>query len=292
MKFSCPHALAATVAVLVLYAIASFAIRNRWDHKVLISPLRLLATQNGRASLAGAQVFFFTLIVLWLTIYWVFREGQLVPVDNSVLLLLGVATIGSGLGKVTDSTRFRVTAENWAWAKKKGWIKKDFTQASADYTPRIGDLLTTNQNFDITRFQSVGFSLVVGIALLYNGATAADASAFSKFTIDDAYLVLIGVSQGGYVGGKYIGGNLFQELNEKLKAVRSLEVAFATAVVRSEEWKNSDAENRTVAFARDCAPKEYIAYMAAAEETGEVVSEMTGNVIDVSRNQPTLPAGL
>ena len=149
-----------------------------------MNPLKIVAAPNGKASLSSAQLFFFTLIVLWLAVYWVLQKGQLVSINESILGLLGIAIVGTGVGKITDATRFRVTAENWAWAKKKNWIKKDFTQASVERTPRFSDLLTTDQGFDIGRFQAVGFSLTVGIALLYNGATAASAEAFSTLTID------------------------------------------------------------------------------------------------------------
>ena len=293
MVFSIPHAIAATVLVFVLYVIASFAVKHRWEHKILVNPLKLLADTSGRASLSSTQVFFFTLIVAWLAIYWVVQEGKLVPINNSVLGLLGIAILGTGVGKITDATRFRLTAENWAWAKKKNWIKKDFTRASPERVPKFSDLLTSDQGFDIARFQAVAFSLVVGVALLFNGATAANPEAFSKFTIDGAYLALIGISQGAYVGGKYVGGNLFRELNTKLDKVRSLERSFATAVVNSAAWKGKGAQDRTMELAREtCAPSEHTAYMSDATEAAEIVGNMTGNVIGPGDIQPALPAAV
>ena len=157
--FNVPDGVAATVLILFLYGLASFAVRDRWRHKVVISPLKVIADGSGRASLSSAQVFFFTLIVLWLAIYWLLREGTLISLDNSVLGLLGIAVVGSGVGKITDSARFQASAENWAWAKRKNWIKKDFTKASTERVPKISDLLTSDKYFDITRFQAVGFFL-------------------------------------------------------------------------------------------------------------------------------------
>ena len=288
--FSILHAIVATVLILVLYGLSSFAVRTRWEHKFLLNPLKIIADVGGRASLSSAQVFFFTLIVLWLAIYWVVQEGKLISIDNSVLGLLGIAIVGSGVGKITDSTRFRATGENWAWARKKNWVKKDFTKASVERTPKIGDLLASDQGFDIARFQAVGFSLVVGIALLYKGATAADADAFSKFTIDETYLALIGISQGAYVGGKYVGSNLFRELNTTLDKVRSLEVSFISAVANSAEWKGMAAQDRSINLACEtCAPNEYIAYMSSATGAAEIVGHMTGNPIGTASIQPDLP---
>ena len=288
--FSVHHAIVATVLILALYVLASFAVKHRWDHKIVVNPLKVIADGSGRASLSSAQVFFFTLIVLWLGMYWVVQEGSLISIDNSVLALLGIAIVGSGVGKITDSTRFQTSAENVAWAKRKKWIKNDFTKAGAGRTPRVSDLLTSDQNFDIARFQAVGFSLVVGIALLYKGATVADAETFSKFTIDEAYLGLIGMSQGAYIGGKYVGSNLFRELNTKLDKVRSREVAFISAVANSEKWKIAAPQERTMKLACEtCAPNEYIEYLCAATEAAEIVSHMTGNLVDDARIQPMLP---
>ena len=284
------HAIIATILILVLYGLAGFAVKNRWKHKIVVNPLKVIADGSGRASLSSAQVFFFTLIVLWLAIYWVVQEGNLISIDNSVLELLGIAVVGSTVGKITDSTRFQASAENWAWAKRKNWIKKDFTKSSLERIPKIGDLVVSEQRFDITRFQAVGFSVVVGLAILYNGATAADAGEFSKFTIGDAYLALIGISQGAYIGGKYVGSDLFRQLNTKLDKVRSLEVAFFSKVANSDIWKARARQDRDLIFASEtCAPQEYIEYMSAATEASEIVAHMTGSAIDDDRVRPDLP---
>ena len=288
--FSIPHAFAATAIVIFLYVLAGYAVRHLWQHKVPFSPLKIISDISGRASLSSTQVFFFTLIVVWLVSYWALQEGRLVSIHNSVLGLLGIAILGTGAGKAADAARFRVTVENWAWAKKKGWIKNDFTQVSSEHVPKFSDLLTTDQGFDIARFQAVAFSLVVGISLLYSGATAATSAAFSAFEIDGVYLGIIGISQGAYVGGKYVGANLFAELNTKLDKVRSLELAFTTAVIKSDVWHKTDKSDRNMNVAREqCAREEYTAYMSAATEAGEIVGSMTGNVVDAARIQPELP---
>ena len=288
--FSLPDELAATVVVIIFYLFMGYAVSHRWQQKIVINPLKIIANNSGRASLSSTQVFFFTMIVLWLVIYWFVKEGKLIPINDTILWLLGIAIVGSGTGKAADSTRSRVSAENWTWAKRKGWIKNDFTRISSEYVPKISDLITSDQGFDIARFQAVAFSLVVGISLLYNGAIAECATAFSKIEIDGAYLSIIGISQGTYIGGKYVGANLFAELNKKLDKVRPLELAFTTAVINSEIWRNADNEARDIKLAcEQCAPSEYIAYISATTEAAEIVGSMTGNVIDAARIQPELP---
>lgn len=284
-------ALSTTAIMLFLYLIAGFAIKDRWEQKIIINPLKIIASSSsGKASLSSAQVFFFTLIVLWLVLYWIFQEEKLVTINDSVLKLLGIAIVGSGLGRVSDTTRFRATAENWAWAKKKKWIKKNFTRSSPKRTPRFGDLLTTDHGFDIARFQAVGFTLLVGIAMFYSGCTAQDATGFSNFSIDDKYLILIGISQGAYVGGKFVGSDLFKELNNILKEARALEVTFMKAVANSSQWKNAHAANKNLSLASTaCAPGEYIEYMRTTEEACVIVESMTGNSIDSAHIEPALP---
>ena len=285
-----PDELIATVLVIIFYLFAGYAVRHRWQGKVPINPLKIIANNNGRASLSTAQVLFFTFIVLWLAIYWVVKTGNLISINNSVLQLLGIAVVGSGVGKASDRYRFRVSVENWAWAKKKKWIINDFTRVSSKHVPKFSDLITSDQGFDIARFQAVGFSLVVGISLLYSGATAKDSTALLNYEISNTYLGIIGLSQVTYVGSKYVGAHLFAELNNILDKVRTLELAFTTKVLKSDVWFEASNQDRIMNLAREqCAPDEYLAYISAATEASEIVGNMTGNIVGDNEIQPDLP---
>ena len=281
---------AATTIVALLYLFVGYAIRRRWSPKrIVLNPLKIVAGTNRKVSLSSAQTFFFTLIVLWLVIFWAWKEqGILVPLNASILALLGIAVVGAGTGKASDTTRSRPTPENLTWAVKKGWIKQDFTQTKSDHKPILADLITTNGGFDIARFQAVGFSLAVGIALLYNGITAENAEAFSKFTISETYLALIGISQGAYVGGKFVGENHFKGLNASLEKVRKLEMEFMVAVANSTDWKDATQTDRNITLARNCAPEPHIKYMTTAREAAGLVARMTGNQIDDTRLEADL----
>ena len=135
------------------------------------------------------------------------------------------------------------------------------------------------------------FSLVIGLSLLINGATVDNADAFSKFEIDPNYLTLIGISQGVYVGGKAIGGNVFGELNVKLDKVRELELAFVTAVANSAAWTGAGEAERVLKLAREkAAPTEYAAYRSAANEASELTGYVTGVPIEPQKIEPSLPA--
>ena len=275
-------AISASVLVLILYIFAGVSVKRFWDYKFALNPLKIVAGVSRRASLSNTQVFFFTLIVAWLALFWAAKTGKLIPIHETVLGLLGITVVGSGASKAAAVSRFRVTGENWAWSKKKKWIKQSFNKSKIDQTPKLSDLLTSDQGFEIAKFQAVVFSLVIGISLLYNGATADKAADFSNFKIEDVYLGLIGLSQGVYVSGKVIGSNLFAELNKKLDLVRKLETEFTAAVANSEAWKESnesDGDKRLKLASEQCAPTEYATYMSAAGEAAEMVGHLTSNPV-------------
>lgn len=287
MPFSILSAIIATALAAIFYLFAATAAKLRWGHKLAINPLKITAEPTGRASLSKTQVFFFTLIVLWISIYWVIQEGKLVPINDSILWLLGVAAGGAGLGRAANTVRSRVTGENWAWAKKKRWIKNDFTRTSSEYVPKFSDLVTSDQGFEVARFQAVAFSVVVGISLLYKGVVAAES--FESSSIDNSYLMLIGLSQGIYLGGKFVGSNPISELNASLDKVRKLELAFTTAVAKSATWNNAAVQNRDMKLARESVPDGYTAYMSSATVAAEIVGSLTGNDVDAACILPELP---
>ncbi len=283
-------AILATASVLFLYIVAGFGIRSRWGGTWFVQPLKITAHISGRGSLSRTQVFFFTLIFIWISIFWLLKSGKLLSIDDTVVALLGIAVAGAGLGRVADTTRFRVSGENWAWAVEKGWIVRTFSKGAVGAEPRLQDLFTSDQGFEVGRFQAVAFSLVVGIALLYNGATAESLDKLSKYSIDGAYLTLIGISQGVYVGGKLTGGNLIGDLNRKLDDIRSLELTFNKMVATSGDWLQIPPEERSIQIARErIASEEYRDYMAAATAAAVMVHELIGVEVQADRVEPRLP---
>lgn len=281
------YAIASSVLVAILYLFAANAVKSRWKHKFVINPLKITAESTGRASLSKAQVLFFTLIVLWISIYWVMKTGELTPINTSILSLLGVAVAGSGVGRVAKNVRSRVTGENWAWAKKKGWIKNDFSRTSSEHVPKVSDLITSDGRFQIARFQAVAFSLVVGFSLLYAGVT--EATSLATVSIDDSYLILIGLSQGVYVGGKFVGADPIAELNTLLDKLRKLELNFTKAVAKVDGWDSDVERSRLMQVVSEIATDEYAAYMSEAMLAAVLVESLTGNNIEEASIQPGLP---
>ena len=239
---------------------------------------------------------FFTVIVLWLSIYWGAKVRGLVELNGELGILLGIAGIGTFVGKATDSRRLMLSEVNFSWIRNKKWIKKDLHKGKYEKRrPKLSDLITTDGNFDIARFQAVGFTLVIGVALLIEGidANVEDVGAFS-FSIGETYLTLIGVSQGLYVGGKFSQKDELKQLDQKLDQVREKEQIFKTAVSESSNWQEKSSSlqtdrNQLFKLACRCAPKQFSEFLSVAEEASSLVSGLSGRSIDESRIRPSLP---
>jgi hypothetical protein len=96
---------------------------------------------------------------------------------------------------------------------KLGWLTEH--GLACDQTARWRDIVTSDGEFDVYRFQNVVFSLVVVGALL--GAGFSD---LSTFAIPLNLLGILGLSQIVYVGGKLATPPSFDELNKAATDLR------------------------------------------------------------------------
>ncbi len=190
------------------------------------SPLWLAVDGSGRASLSNLQIIFFSVIVLYLVAYILLRTGILASLSDTVLLLLGIAGVGSVGGKLATVNTQRLSFDNWAWAKQKGW-----TTSTGDHVnnPQWSDFFTTKDDFDPYKFQMLSFSFVVGIALLMTGLTG-----LANFAIPTALLGVIGLSQATYIGGKITTPARFGDLDSKLTELRKAQEDFLTST--ADKW--------------------------------------------------------
>jgi hypothetical protein len=182
-----------------------------------LDPVFLSAGPDGKGSLSKLQILFFSFIVIALLAYVLLRVGRLSDVSYTVLALIGIAGVGSAAAKATDTARRRIDFDNWAWFVKKGWLTTH--GLACCQTARWRDIVTSDGEFDVYRFQNVVFSLVVGGALL--GAGLSD---LSTFEIPLNLLGILGLSQVVYIGGKLATPPSFKELNDVTKALRDKEV--------------------------------------------------------------------
>ena len=292
----CSSEFLATIPVAIAYLLIGAACGRHWEGmRVVIDPLKIVAASNRNASLSTLQILFFTFILGWLSLYWLFNHGGLMEVRGDLALLLGIGGAGSLVGKVADKRRLRLSQANFTWIKSKNWIQDDLLKgAKCDRKPQWRDLVETDEKFDIARFQALAFTLIVAAGLVLEGlqATLVPGEGFD-FSVGETYLALLGISQGVYVGGKFTSKDVYRQLDEKLDNVRSLERTFMTAIVDSSEWKSRSnsigAEDNLIALAYECAAKEYVAFESAAEEALELVTQLTGKPVDKRTIRPSLP---
>jgi hypothetical protein len=162
-----PAVIIALVVTVLFYVFGALSLKtNIMPKRRRLNPLWLAIDGTGRASLSQIQVIYFTVIVLFLVIYILLRTGILASLSSTVLLLLGIAGVGSVAGQLASNNTQRISYENWAWLKHKGWTAPHGMTVDA---PRWNDLFATNDVFDPYRFQMVSFSFVIGIALLMIG---------------------------------------------------------------------------------------------------------------------------
>lgn len=200
----------AAVAVAVLYLAACLMLHLGGGRGFTINPVVLTAGTDGRASITKLQILYFTLIVTGMLIYVLLRIGVLGDMSSDVLTLLGIAGVSAVAAKQTAVGRRRLSGSNWAWLRRQGWTP-------TKREPSAGDLVTENGEFDIYRFQTLVFSLVVGMSLLFTGLFG-----LSSFELSPALLGLLGISQTIYVGGKAVSRPQISELNKKITELRNM----------------------------------------------------------------------
>jgi len=222
-----PAVLLAASITILFYVFGALTISvpapSRWRR---LNPLWLTLDGSGRASLSSLQIIFFSVIVLYLVSYILLRTGILASLSDTVLLLLGIAGVGSVGGKLATVNTQRLSFDNWAWTKRKGWTTTTGYHVSR---PQWSDFFTTNDDFDPYKFQMLSFSFVVGVALLMTGL-----SGLANFAIPTALLGVIGLSQAAYIGGKVVAPTSFGDLDSKLTELRKAQEDFLAAT--ADKW--------------------------------------------------------
>ncbi|MGY3487851.1 hypothetical protein ACVW1C_005734 [Bradyrhizobium sp. USDA 4011] len=207
------------VEILVLYLWVAFALRRR-DHTFGsflrgLNPARVSAGPDGKGSLSTFQTLAFSLAVAALITLLLLQTGTLVDLSGSILALLGISGIGATIAKGTDSQRNMLSADNRAWLLRHGWIPMARTVVDpSNATWR--DFFTTDGVFDVYRYQSFIFGLVV-----MGGLVAAGVSQLSTFTVPNTILGIVGLSQAVYIGGKLVTPTNISELNAAIAGLRS-----------------------------------------------------------------------
>lgn len=209
------------------YLLAAFVLRKR-DHTFAsllssLSPVMVSVGPDGKASLSKFQVVAFTLVVFGLFLLFWLQTGKLADMSGTILTLLGISGIGAVAAKGTDQQRNTILAENRAWLLRKNWIPTAKTPVDTS-NASWRDFFMTNGEFDVYRYQSFVFSVVVMAALIGAGVTQ-----LSSFSIPDTVLGIVGLSQAVYIGGKLVTPTNMSDLNSAIADLRDRERKFRDA---------------------------------------------------------------
>jgi hypothetical protein len=270
----------AWACVLILYlfaALTSAAVDTKtvgfWRRA---NPVFITAGSDGKGSLAKLQIMFFSMIVFGLLLFIVLRTGVLSDLSTTVLTLLGIAAIGSTAAKATDVQRNRIDFDNWAWFIGKNWLPAGGL-AEINHA-KWRDIVTSDGEFDVYRYQCCIFSLVVGGALL-----AAGINQLASFSIPETLLGVLGLSQVVYVAGKLVTPPSFSDLNKSTSDLRALEKQFAAAV-----WAASHGNRpANIAAAEAIAKTEYDAYKTVANAVRIGFETITGRAVAAADVEPS-----
>jgi hypothetical protein len=270
----------AWAGVLILYvfgALTSAAVDSKtvgfWRR---LNPVFITAGSDGKGSLAKLQILFFSMIVFGLLLFIVLRTGLLSDISTTVLMLLGIAAVGSTAAKATDVQRNRIDFDNWTWFIGKKWLPKG--GLAEVNRAKWNHIVTSDGEFDVYRYQSCIFSLVVGGALL-----AAGINQLASFSIPDTLLGVLGLSQVVYVAGKLTTPPSFAELNKATSDLRTLEKNFGLAVSKA----SAASRPAEIEAASQLAKPEYDAYKAAADKVRIGFEAITGRDVDPANLEPS-----
>jgi hypothetical protein len=178
--------------------------------------LRIICTSDGYASLSQLQIVLWTFVVGMSAIYVMTLSGNLISISAGTLTLLGIAS-GAGLlariqgapGKEPTtppkpapdaSTPAAGASSKPAMGASSKPAMGASTEAAEAIEPEWADLVIPNRGsgeIDVTRLQMLAFTLIVAAFVVVK--VVAD---YEIPTIPESFLVLLGISNGVYVGGR------------------------------------------------------------------------------------------
>jgi len=176
-------AVVAVVGILVwmtMYGIAQY--RHIRGRNLL---LRIISTRDGYASLSQLQIVLWTLVVGMSAIYVMTLSGNLISISDGTLILLGIAS-GAALAARIPGSGQPVPVVPVPGAEPA--------------TPEWSDLVIPDRStreIDVTRLQMLAFTLITAAFVVVKVVVD-----YEIPSIPSNFLVLMGISNGVYVGGR------------------------------------------------------------------------------------------
>jgi hypothetical protein len=272
---------AAFVVVLGLYWLVSrtflFVTKKKLNGWHAANPIRITAGPDNRGSLSAFQVFFFTMIVFSMLVVVLLRTGVLSDLSTTILELLGISGIGAAAAKGTDNSKSNLGPANLTWLYNKGWY--DSPPVISQTEPSFYDLISSDGNFDVYRFQSFVFTVAVGVALLIGGIAQ-----LASFTIPQNILGILGLSQIVYIAGKVVNASDAERLNAAVTDLRDAEAEFRKAALTP----GTPVGDLQAAISR--APMAYADYLEKATGAAKLFKQIIGRTPDQNNLAPSIGA--
>lgn len=268
------------VLVLVLYLWIAFALRKQ-DHTLgsflrALNPAKVSAGPDGKGSLSTFQTLAFTLAVAALIVLLLLQTGTLVDLSTSILTLLGISGIGATIAKGTDGDRNRLSAENRAWLLRHQWLPMANTIVDpSNATWR--DFFTTDGAFDVYRYQSFIFGLVV-----IGGLIVAGVNELSTFVVPNTILGIVGLSQVVYIGGKLATPTNVSNLNAAITSLRSDEQKLRALALAKKQGQFTGLAEAIPFMGQDA----YDSYKQKARDVAAVFTDVTGLAVADAAIEP------
>ncbi|ABE39413.1 hypothetical protein RPD_2178 [Rhodopseudomonas palustris BisB5] len=273
---------AAIVMVVCVYWLVSraFAFVSKkklsgWD---AVNPIQITAGQDRRGSLSSFQIFFFTMIVFSMLLVVLLRTGILSDLSTTILELIGISGIGAAAAKGTDSSKGNLSPANLTWLHNKGWY--DSPSVTTPREPTFYDLISSDDAFDVYRFQSLVFTVAVGVALLIGGLTQ-----LASFTIPQNILGILGLSQIVYIAGKLVSPSDAARLDAAVTELREAEAKFRKSALTP----GNPPPDLQSAIRQ--APTEYGDYREKATGAAKLFEQIAGRSPEDGRLAPSLGIG-
>ena len=204
-----------------------------------LDPVLITQDSLGFGSTSRLQIFYFT-VVLAATLTYVFlRAGYLSEIPSNLLYLVGIVGAGGTLSRVVANARAdrddNITFTTDRWLSRHGIV-------FPPRTARWWDLVVTGKEFDVYKFQGLVFSLLVGAWILSSGL-----SNLADLKIPDNIMLLLGLSQAIYVGGKAVAEPSRKGLNDAVARAIRAETALLASILPDHPY-HEQARLRGLAF--------------------------------------------
>jgi hypothetical protein len=218
---------AAVIALLLTAGLFWSLLSLRWKDQSIPSGYAwywgLFIGPDRDPSLSLFQIFIWTVITVWGLAYVFLVTGTLLSLTPEMMALLGIAGTGSVLAR-------------WIAERSPGGSTSQPAGAAPKY--EFWYMLSSKGEFDLLKLQLFVFTLMISLYVFWR---ILDTGAFPE--LDPNTLLLLGVSQGVYIGGKVAGASSVSRAH-----ALKVELDVKTDALKNLIAKKTDAETRKAAL--------------------------------------------